>query len=68
MRRVLAAMLASGVAAVLLSYRTGTFFAYVAEADWNAGNRSVRCLLWLGQDRTVSRSLKGAGARGLPVL
>jgi hypothetical protein len=50
-----------------LRYRTGTFFSYVAEEDWNAGNRGVRCFLWLGEDRTVSRSLKGAGTRGLPV-
>jgi hypothetical protein len=35
-------------------------------ARWKAGDRGVRCYLWLS-DRTVTRSLKGAGPAALPV-
>ncbi|MFI7077014.1 septum formation family protein [Micromonospora sp. NPDC049903] len=33
---------------------------------WRAGDRGVRCYLWLG-DRKVTGSLKGVGPAGLPV-
>lgn len=33
---------------------------------WREGDRGVRCYLWLS-DRTVTRSLRGAGVAGLPV-
>jgi hypothetical protein len=35
-------------------------------AEWKAGDRGVRCYLYLN-DRQVTRSLKGAGDKGLPV-
>ncbi|WDZ85688.1 septum formation family protein [Micromonospora cathayae] len=35
-------------------------------ARWKVGDRGVRCHLWLS-DRTVTRSLKGAGPTALPV-
>jgi hypothetical protein len=34
--------------------------------DWDNGERTVQCLLWLN-DRSVTRSLKGAGRSALPV-
>lgn len=35
-------------------------------ARWRAGDRGVRCHLWLS-DRTLTRSVKGIGPAGLPV-
>jgi hypothetical protein len=35
------------------------------ESDWKAGDRGIRCFLWL-RGAQVSKSLKGAGARGWP--
>jgi hypothetical protein len=48
-----------------ISYRSGVYASPFFEADWKAGNRGVRCFLWL-DERMVSRSLKGAGVKGLP--
>jgi hypothetical protein len=36
------------------------------EAGWQAGDRGVRCYLWLS-DRKLTASLKGAGEKGLPL-
>ena len=49
-----------------LKYRTGTVVVPAAREDWLAGNRGVRCYLYLS-DRTFTKSLKGAGTRGLPI-
>jgi Septum formation len=46
--------------------RTGTYVWLPSEADWKAGDRSVRCFYWL-QDKTVSRSLKSVGRTGWPL-
>lgn len=49
-----------------LKYRTGWIFYYPPEADWAAGNRGVQCFLWI-DGRSLTRSLKAAGTRALPV-
>ncbi|MFJ8580810.1 septum formation family protein [Micromonospora sp. NPDC093277] len=49
-----------------MGYRSGTIYYSPAEEEWNDGNRGVQCFLWLS-DRTLTRSLKGAGSKGLPV-
>jgi hypothetical protein len=46
-------------------YRTGQITFPFTKADWEQGNRGVRCYLWL--NKNVSRSLKGAGVAGLPI-
>lgn len=35
------------------------------EQDWLAGDRGVRCFLWI-PDRTLTRSLRNSGTKGLP--
>ena len=47
-------------------FRAGSIFYHPFEREWRSGNRGVQCFLWLS-DRTLTRSLKGVGARGLPV-
>jgi hypothetical protein len=49
-----------------LQYRTGTIYYYPPEDDWAQGNRGVQCFMWRS-DRTLTRSVKGAGAKLLPV-
>ncbi|GAA4680018.1 septum formation family protein [Phytohabitans rumicis] len=49
-----------------LKYRTGVVSLPGSEAEWKDGNRGVRCYLWLSE-RTVNRSMKGAGTNGLPI-
>jgi len=49
-----------------IAYRTGVFAQPAPERYWKAGDHGVRCFLWLG-DRMVSRSLQGAGTKGLPM-
>jgi hypothetical protein len=46
--------------------RTGLLYTWPAEAAWEAGDHHVRCYLWPGKQLT--RSLKGTGAKGLPIL
>ncbi|MFF5172902.1 septum formation family protein [Micromonospora sp. NPDC000089] len=48
-----------------LPYRAGSIFYHPFEREWRAGNRGVQCFLWVG-DRTLTRSLRAAGTRGLP--
>jgi Septum formation len=45
--------------------RVGSIYYYPSESEWKAGNRGVQCFLWV-EDRTLTRSLKGAGPAGLP--
>lgn len=47
-------------------FRTGIVALPGAAADWRAGNRGVRCYLWIADGR-FTRSLKGIGAAGLPI-
>ncbi|PZM97477.1 MAG: hypothetical protein DIU79_02525 [Actinobacteria bacterium] len=49
-----------------LIYRTGVISLPGASSDWEAGNRGVRCYLWLS-NRTVNTSLKGAGPNSMPI-
>lgn len=46
-------------------YRTGQIASGFAKADWELGNRGVRCYIWPGKN--VSTSLKGVGPAGLPI-
>lgn len=47
-----------------LPSRTASVYRIPGQEDWEAGDRAVRCHLWVGS-RLVSRSLRGVGARGL---
>ncbi|SCF26156.1 Septum formation [Micromonospora viridifaciens] len=49
-----------------LQYRAGTIIYHPVEEQWNDGDRGVQCFLWV-DDRTLTRSLKGAGSKGLPI-
>ncbi|MEV1330974.1 septum formation family protein [Micromonospora costi] len=49
-----------------LQYRAGTIFYHPFEQEWKDGNRGVQCFLWVS-DRALTRSLKGAGTKALPV-
>ncbi|MFF5181120.1 septum formation family protein [Micromonospora sp. NPDC000316] len=49
-----------------LDYRAGTIFYQPYEEDWKNGNRGVQCFLWIS-DRNLTRSMKNAGNKGLPV-
>ena len=48
-----------------MPYRSGTSYALPDRSQWEEGDRGVVCHLWL--DRKLTRSLKGAGAKGLPM-
>jgi hypothetical protein len=47
------------------TYRTGQVATPFNKAEWELGNRGVRCYIWL--NKSVSTTLKGAGAGGLPI-
>ncbi|WP_434741964.1 septum formation family protein [Micromonospora sp. SH-82] len=49
----------------LLPLRTDVVVRPPSAGRWRAGDRGVRCYLWLSQ-RSVSGSLKGVGTAGLP--
>lgn len=49
-----------------LRRRTGVVTVPAARDDWRAGDRGVRCYLWVDGGR-FTRSLKGAGPSGLPI-
>lgn len=49
-----------------MNYRTGVVWNWPSKADWEAGDHAVRCHLWLDKKK-VTRSLKGAGTKGLPI-
>ncbi|WBB78878.1 septum formation family protein [Micromonospora sp. WMMD882] len=49
-----------------LRFRTDVVVRPPAPTRWKVGDRGVRCYLWLS-DRTVTRSLKGAGPAALPI-
>jgi hypothetical protein len=48
-----------------IRYRTGSIFYNPGEDEWAAGDRGVKCFLWV--DRNLTRSMKGAGPQGLPI-
>jgi len=47
-----------------MKYRSGTGYWYPPEQEWAAGDRAVRCYLYL--DKNITRSLKGGGTKALP--
>jgi hypothetical protein len=49
-----------------LKYRSGWIVYYPGAGDWTAGNRGLKCFLWL-DSRSLTRSMKGAGPKALPV-
>jgi putative regulator of septum formation len=49
-----------------LQYRVGTIFYQPSEFEFRSGNRSVQCFLWR-DDQPLTRSVRGAGIRALPV-
>ncbi|MEH1100743.1 septum formation family protein [Micromonospora sp. CPCC 205561] len=48
-----------------LRYRAGSIYYHPHEREWRNGNRGVQCFLWV--DRNLTRSMRGAGTKGLPV-
>ena len=50
-----------------LPYRTGWISYNPTRTEWQLGERRVRCFLWL-RDRTLTRSVQGAGPAALPVM
>ncbi|MER7167545.1 septum formation family protein [Micromonospora sp. NPDC000207] len=50
-----------------LSYRTGSIFYPPSQREWEEGDRGIRCFLW-SDDRKLTRSMRGAGPTGLPVI
>lgn len=50
----------------MVRYRTGQITFGFGKAEWDLGNRGARCYLWM-DNKSLTRSLKGAGTRGLPV-
>jgi hypothetical protein len=49
-----------------LRYRVGQITYGFGKADWDLGNRGVRCYIWM-DTKTLTKSLKGAGVAGLPI-
>jgi hypothetical protein len=49
-----------------MQYRSGWISYNPTRAEWQLGERRVRCFLWFS-DRTFTHSLKNAGRAGLPV-
>jgi hypothetical protein len=49
-----------------MQYRSGWISYNPSRAEWQLGERRVRCFLWFS-DRTLTRSLKGAGPSVFPV-
>lgn len=49
-----------------LQYRAGTIIYHPYAEEWNDGNHGVQCFLWM-DGRTLTRSVRGGGAKALPV-
>ncbi|SDZ32173.1 Septum formation [Micromonospora pattaloongensis] len=49
-----------------IRFRAGTFFYVPSREAWADGDRGVHCFAYLS-DRTLTRSIKGVGDKGLPV-
>jgi hypothetical protein len=50
-----------------LPYRAGSIFYPPSQREWEEGDRGVRCFLW-SDDRKLTRSMRGAGPKGLPAI
>jgi hypothetical protein len=55
-----------GVSEKDVRYRTGVVVSPAFRLDWQRGDRGLRCYLWRS-DGKFTRSLKGAGEKGLPL-
>jgi hypothetical protein len=49
-----------------VKYRTGVWVERPTLVDYNAGDTTMRCYMWLGNENKT-RSIKGAGNSGLPI-
>lgn len=49
-----------------MQYRAGTIIYHPFEQQWRDGDRGVQCFLWVS-DRTLTRSVRGAGGKALPI-
>jgi hypothetical protein len=49
-----------------MSYRTGTYNIMPSEASFNAGDRSIRCFIWMNK-KNLNKSVKGGGNSALPI-
>ncbi|NUR72021.1 MAG: septum formation family protein [Hamadaea sp.] len=49
-----------------LKYRTGLFWDPMTESEYAAGDHKIRCFAWFSPD-TKTKSIKGAGAKALPI-
>ncbi|MGW0435056.1 septum formation family protein [Micromonospora sp. NPDC003197] len=49
-----------------MKYRAGTIYYPPSEEAWEAGERGIRCFLWIG-DRDMTKSVKGGGSKALPI-
>ncbi|GGL13292.1 septum formation family protein [Mangrovihabitans endophyticus] len=49
-----------------VQYRVGWISYHPTKPEWQQGERRVRCFLWF-RERTLTRSLKDAGAAALPI-
>lgn len=50
-----------------LPYRAGSIFYPPSQREWEEGDRGIRCFLW-SDDRKLTRSVRGVGPKGLPVI
>ncbi|MFC0005255.1 septum formation family protein [Micromonospora siamensis] len=50
-----------------LPYRAGSIFYPPSQREWEEGDRGIRCFLW-SDDRKLTRSMRGAGPKGLPAI
>jgi Septum formation len=48
-----------------MRFRSGSGYWYPSEDDWAAGDRFVRCYLYL--NKKITQSLKGGGTKALPI-
>jgi hypothetical protein len=49
-----------------MQYRVGQIYDGFGKAQWDLGNRGVRCYIWMN-NKTYTRSFRGVGAGGLPI-
>ncbi|GAB3140864.1 hypothetical protein GCM10027290_12430 [Micromonospora sonneratiae] len=49
-----------------LKYRAGTIYYYPSRSDWEAGERGIKCFVWVSS-RDLTGSVKDAGTKGLPI-
>lgn len=49
-----------------MKYRTGSWYFVASDAAWAAGDRGVRCFMWMGSKK-FTRSVKGGGTKVLPI-